>query len=474
MFSKSLVVDLDGTVLRSDILLESGIAYLKAKPHRFYRPLFWLLKGGKAHLKTRLSDETNLDVAALPYDRRVLDWLHAEKATGREIVLATASHQRYADLIADHLGIFDRTLASDANVNLSSGKKRDRLVQEFGEKGFDYAGNSRDDLAVWRSADRAIVVNPAPGVERKAKAIGNVDQTIETRPGKLQTWRKALRMHQWLKNLLIFVPALTAHQFDAATFGVGLLAFLFFGLCASSVYILNDLLDLEDDRHHSSKRHRPFASGALSLKAGLLAFPLLLCLAFGGATLLLPWRYAAVLAGYYVLTLGYSLAWKRMMMVDVVALAMLYTIRIIAGTAAFALLPTFWLLAFSMFMFLSLALVKRYAELLPARHKGESKKTRGRGYYPGDLEMLASLGAASGYLAVLVMALYIQDGATTLLYRHPRIIWLACPVLLFWISRTWLLTHRGKMNDDPVVFAAKDWCSLALGALFTFIFWLAV
>jgi 4-hydroxybenzoate polyprenyltransferase len=253
----------------------------------------------------------------------------------------------------------------------------------------------------------------------------------------------------------------------------GLIAFICFGLCASSVYVLNDLLDLEDDRHHRSKRLRPFASGQISIGAGLLAFPALLFAGLALAAWCLPLGFMIALLVYYVVTLSYSFVLKRYMAVDVVALAALYTMRIIAGVFAFESTPTFWMLAFSMFIFLSLALVKRYAELKEARDKGRVQKARGRGYYPGDLEMLASLGAASGYLSVMVLALYIQDQATTIMYRHPQIIWLACPLLLFWITRVWMLTHRGYMHDDPVVFAIKDRVSLCVGVLFAFVFWLA-
>jgi 4-hydroxybenzoate polyprenyltransferase len=237
--------------------------------------------------------------------------------------------------------------------------------------------------------------------------------------------------------------------------------------------LLNDLLDLADDRHHHSKRHRPFAAGRLSIKFGLIAFIVLLIASFFGSTLLLSWQFTEVLVAYYILTLAYSLFLKRQMAVDVIALAMLYTIRIIAGAAAFGLALTFWVLAFSMFMFLSLALVKRYAELREARRKGHTEKTRGRGYYPDDLEMISSLGAASGYLAVMVLALYIHDQATIALYTQPQVIWLACPLLLFWITRVWMLTHRGQMHDDPVVFAVRDKVSLLVGVLFGLVFWIA-
>jgi 4-hydroxybenzoate polyprenyltransferase len=280
-----------------------------------------------------------------------------------------------------------------------------------------------------------------------------------------------LRLHQWVKNALIFVPLFSAHQVtNVELLGRGILAFILFGLCASSVYLLNDLLDLEDDRHHKSKRHRPFASGQLSIKAGLIAFPLLLVIAFAGALLLLPWQFAAALGIYYILTLSYSLALKRQMAVDVIALALLYTIRVIAGVAAFQLPLTFWLLAFSTFMFLSLALAKRYGELRDALVRGRTEKARGRDYDPRDLEMISALGAAAGYQSVIVLALYVRDPHTMALYSRPELIWLACPLLLFWVTRVWMLTHRGHMHDDPVVFAVSDRVSLIVGALFCLVF----
>lgn len=474
MSSKPLVVDLDGTLIRSDILVESGFAYLKSAPHRFYEPLLWLAHGGKPTLKARLANATDLDVTILPYDEAVLEWLRAERAAGRTLVLATASHERYAQAIAAHLGLFDKTFATDDHVNLSARNKRDRLVAEYGEKGFDYAGNSHDDVIVWQAAERAYVVNPHRGVERAACKIGNVERVIASRPAPFKTWSKSLRLHQWLKNLLIFVPLLAGHLLDSPEQVLAaLLAFLTFGLCASSVYLLNDLLDLEDDRHHPVKRKRPFASGALPLVWGGAMFPMLLVAAFLMAWLFLPWRFAAVLLGYYGLTLAYSAFLKRRVMVDVVVLATLYTIRIIAGAAAVGAHLTFWLLAFSMFIFLSLALVKRYAELHATKARG-LLKTRGRGYEASDLPLISSLGSAAGYLAVLVLALYIQDAKTASLYRHPQAIWLACPLLLYWISRTWIIAHRGQMHDDPIVFAIRDRVSLAIVALCGFVFWAAI
>lgn len=470
-----LVVDLDGTLLRSDLLVESALAYVRARPLGLLAPLAWLA-AGKARLKRRLAQATALDVTTLPYDPRVLALIAGARAAGRRTVLATASDRLLAERVAAHLGVFDEVLASDGELNLSAGRKRDSLLRRYGQGGFDYAGNSGDDLPVWAAARHAYVVGAGAGVRRRAAAHGNVAAVLPapSPPQRLRAALRAMRMHQWSKNVLVFLPLLAAHvAHQPGRALAAVLAFICFSLCASSVYLLNDLLDLADDRHHPAKRLRPFASGALAPLAGLALAPLLLGAAFGLALWLLPWRFSAVLLAYYALTLGYSLHLKRVMALDAITLAGLYTLRLIAGAAAFVVPLTFWMLAFSMFIFLSLALVKRYAELREPRDRGDTTQARGRGYFPGDLEMLAALGAASGYLAVLVLALYTQDKATVALYRQPQLIWLACPLLLLWITRAWMLTHRGLMHDDPVVFALKDRTSLVVGALFALIFWAA-
>jgi len=468
-----LCVDLDGTLLNSDLLIESGLAFVRTTPLQLLKPLVWLARGGKAGLKAGLAWRVAIDVARLPFNPEVLAFIKAERAKGRQIVLVTASHARYAQQVADYLQLFDRVLATEA-FNLSSHRKADCLVAEYGEQGFDYMANAAADLAVWRRARKAYVVNASKAVEALARMQARVEMVMRKQGGLRPAWVKALRLHQWMKNSLVWVPLLAAHQIGSPELLVhGMLAFLVFGLCASSVYLLNDLLDLPDDRRHPSKRNRPFAAGRLPLADGLLVAPLLLVTAFAGAWLCLPWKFTLALGCYYLLTVAYSFVLKRAMMVDVIALGALYTLRIVGGAFACGLPLTFWLLAFSMFIFLSLALVKRYAELVEVRRQGKATKAHGRGYYPGDLEMLSSLGAASGYLAVMVLALYIQDSQTAAMYRHPQWIWLSCPLLLFWVSRTWMLTHRGLMHDDPVVFAMKDKVSLVVGALLGLIFWAA-
>ena len=310
--------------------------------------------------------------------------------------------------------------------------------------------------------------------ESAARARGNLTEVIRSRYHPLMDWLRALRLHQWLKNTLVLVPLFASHRVLSPGLLIdALIAFLLFGCCASSVYLLNDLFDLRDDRHHPTKRSRPFASGRLSPASGLGVLLALLVASFAGSLMLLPREFTVALGVYYAVTLAYSLGLKRVMMLDVVVLAGLYTLRMVAGTLAFGGELTFWMLAFSVFMFMSLALAKRYGELHDARLRSEIDNPRGRGYLTSDLEMISAMGIASGLLAVMVLAFYIQDQATMVLYSHPKIIWFACPVLLYWVGRTWMLTHRGQMHDDPVVFAITDRVSILTGLVFGLIFVLA-
>lgn len=469
-----LVVDLDGTLLRSDLLLESALVFLRDQPHRFFAPFHWLMRG-KASLKYELAQATEIDVSILPYNKAVIEFIADERGRGRRVMLATASYHHLADQIAGHLALFDEVIATDIRRNLSANAKRDVLVQMFGKHGFDYVGNSQDDLPVWAAARQGFIVNASPPIERQARKIGNIAGVLRSEKPELLDWVKAIRLHQWVKNFLIFVPLLAAHRYTEPSLVLdALFAFLSFSLCASSVYILNDLLDLRDDRHHARKRSRPFASGRLSLQSGLAMFSALLVAAYGIALWELPLAFMAGLTTYYALTLAYSLALKRIIVIDIIVLAGLYTLRVIIGGIALRIPLSFWLLAFSMFIFLSLALVKRYAELLNVVSQGSAEKVRGRGYIPVDLQLIATFGAASGYMAVLVLALYINDAHTAELYKHPEFIWFTCPVLLTWISRVWMLTHRGEMNEDPVTFAVRDPSSLVMGVILAFLFWIAI
>ena len=470
--TRTIVVDLDGTLVHSDMLVENLFLFLRHNPLRIFGLVLWL-SGGKAHFKRKLADAILPEVHRLPYNKALIGWLAQQRSAGARLVLATAADSRIAQRIADHLGIFDEVMGTQQS-NLSSHRKRAALVEIFGEKGYEYVGNSRADLAVWQSASVIHVANPERGVLAAARRLGEAGMVFDARSGYLRTLLKALRVHQWAKNTLIFVPLLASHRiFELPLLWNGLLAFVAFGACASSVYLLNDLLDLPDDRQHPTKRNRPLAAGTLPILHALFLIPGLLAAAFALALWQLPWQFAAVLAAYYLLTLAYSLWLKRVVMLDVVTLAMLYTVRVIAGAAAMALTTTFWILAFCMFIFLSLAFVKRYTELHDARQNDKKDKSAGRGYYPADFELLASLGSASGYLSVLVLALYINEAASATLYRSPEWMWAACPLLIFWLSRVWLVAHRGQMHDDPIVFTLRDSVSRWTGLIFLAIFALA-
>ena len=473
-FSTPLVVDLDGTLIKNDLLFETANNFIIRHPFQTARLIGWLASG-KSVLKARLAESCDIDPNSLLYNEVLIAWLREQKEQGRRLVLATASHRRLADAVARHLGLFDEVLATEGEINLKSLHKRDRLVNRYGERGFDYVGNDAADLAVWQSADRAYLVSAPRALVAKVRAQGLTVRVFDDcRPSGFISFIKALRLHQSMKNVLILVPLFAAHRYgDEASLIQALVAFAVFVLTASSVYLLNDLIDVADDRHHPRKRRRPFAAGNLSLMHGWLAWPALLIPAFFTAWLFLPPAFLASLGVYFVLTLAYSLYLKQLAIVDVLTLACLYTLRIIAGATAIAVQLSFWLLTFSMFVFLSLALIKRFSELKAARGQGESGQILGRGYFPDDLEMISSLGAGAGYIAVLVLVLYIQDSHTADLYQNPHLIWLACPLLLYWISRIWLITHRGEMHDDPIVFALKDRSSWIVGICFIAIFWLA-
>jgi 4-hydroxybenzoate polyprenyltransferase/phosphoserine phosphatase len=463
-----LVVDLDGTLVRTDVLFEMANQFIARNPFRIANLLAWLL-GGRATLKSRLAQATDLDVSRLPYNIELITWLREEHSRGRVLALATASPRSIAERIAAHLKIFSFVFATDDRTNLKADSKRDVLVSKFGERGFDYVGNERADIPIWRSSRRSIVVERS-GCQLSriiSEEIGNLGAVFRG-PSKAtlaSLWR-SLRPHQWTKNVLLLVPLITAHKYAFADSLVqAILAFIAFGVTASAVYVLNDLTDVSDDRLHERKRSRPFASGDLSLVAGWFVWPALLAVAVAMAALLFPIGFLGTLVLYVALTTAYSLRLKQSAIVDILTLAGLYTLRVIAGAAAISVPVSFWLLSFSMFFFLSLACIKRFSELKLALGSGAVERVPGRGYYPTDLPIMAVFGVGAGYIAVLVLALYIQDSHAGEMYRYPEAFWLLCPLILYWISRTWLFAYRGWMHEDPVVFAIKDRISWYVGVL---------
>ena len=459
----ALVVDLDHTLIRTNVLIESILALIRSDPVALLMLPLWLLRG-RAYLKAQIAARVNLDVVTLPYRASVLGLIADARRDGRPVVLATATHATPARRIADHLGLFDAVLATSDDRNLKGTSKAQAIQQHLGRLPFDYIGDSKADQPIWQVARQPITVgsrprlNSHPGGWTAPVSVGSADRPT------LRTVVRMLRVHQWLKNILVFVPLLAAHQYAslddllAAT-----TAFFAFSLCASSVYVLNDLLDLEADRRHERKRHRPFAAGDIPLTHGFVAIPLLLAVS-GALSLALPNRFLLVVGFYYACTVVYSMWAKRRVVVDVIVLAGLYTLRLFAGAAATGIEPSFWLLALSEFIFFSLAMVKRYGELLRVMQSG-ADTVIGRGYRLSDMPVLLAMGSASACCAVMVMALYVNSPDVLRHYSHPQALWMICPLLLFWLTRLWLKATRAEVSDDPMVFAATDLASLGIGAL---------
>lgn len=458
-----LVVDLDGTLVATDTLWESVVLAVRNAPLACPGLALSLLSG-KAGFKAALAGRVLPDASTLPYREPVLAYIRSARASGRAVYLVTAADQRIADRVAEHLGVFDEAIGTHEGRNLKAENKAALLVERFGEKRFEYVGDSAADLGVWPKAGKGALVSAKPAVESAAKAaLPDIEVLVPRAKSKLKPFVKALRPHQWAKNALLFLPAILAHQYgNPAVMLQVALAFACFSLCASSVYVVNDLLDLEQDRLHRSKKKRPFASGALGIPVGLAMGLGTFAAGVGAALALLPLKFVFVLLGYVAITSAYSVYLKRKMIVDVVTLASLFTYRVIAGGVAGGVELSFWLLAFSMFFFTGLAFAKRYSELRVLK-SANRESTPGRGYQVQDLDIIATTGPACGLLAVLVFALYINSSEVLAIYAEPRMLWLICPLLLYWVTRVWFLAAREQLDDDPVVFALKDRLSYGVG-----------
>ena len=476
-----LCVDLDGTLVKSDTLLDTVIVLARQRPASLLFFPKWLSQG-KAAFKRSVSTLASIDVVHLPYNQPLLEYLRQEHAEGREIYLATGADTLLAERVAAHLNIFTGVLASDGSTNLTGHNKLAAFQQRF-PNGFSYIGNARPDVPLLTHCIHPMVANPHGTLSSRMRSAGIVPvRAFEDRSSPFKAWIRAIRLHQWAKNVLIFLPVLLAHVRTLGPMVAALMAFVSFGLAASATYIVNDLLDLEADRHHPRKRRRPFAAGDLSPIAGVatillffvgsLVLALLLPRTLFAVSPNFPWNgqggFLAWLIIYVITTTAYSLRLKRMVLVDVIVLSGLYTIRIIAGSAASGVMISPWLAAFSIFFFLSLAFVKRFSELESMRVRSQSTGVtaiKGRGYRVSDLEQLRSFGTACGYASVLVFLLYIGNMEAATLYHHSKRLWLLVPVLLLWISQLWLLASRGELHEDPVVYAITDKRSLAMGAI---------
>lgn len=458
--SIALVADLDGTLCRTDTLHEAALALVSSSPLTLFQLPFWLIEG-RASLKVRLADHSIIEPDELPMNEAVLEMLRAARAEGRRTALVSAADHRQVTAVAAATDVFDEAYGSAEGKNLKGPAKAAFLSEHFGPGKFDYIGDSKSDLPVWAAANRAITVQAGSGLRASADAINAQTLHLDPPDGKNRAMLKALRPHQWSKNTLLFLPVLAAH--DLTRLMPVLLGFFAFCLTASAVYVINDLVDLASDRAHPRKRKRPFAAGDLNaitgilMAGGLLLGALILGLSTGN-----PF-FIAVLLSYLIATFAYSLWLKRKLIVDVLMLAALYTIRIIAGATAASVVLSPWLLGFSMFLFLGLAAVKRQAELTDQMKTG--RQSAGRAYEIDDLPVLRGIALASGNAAVLVLALYISSDNVQMLYGQPEALWLVCPLLLYWMLRMVMKTHRGEMTDDPIVYAATDRVSIAVIAV---------
>lgn len=460
---RPLCVDLDGTLVKSDTLVDSLLALFRADAAMVFKLPGRILRG-KAAFKAWVTESVCLDAAHLPYNGKLLQYLREEVGRGRAIYLATGADVRLARRVADHLGIFTDVLGSDGATNLTGSNKLDILRTRLNSAAFDYIGNDTPDLPLLAQATEAMVANPSLRLRMRLRARGirPADAFVESEPAFKSVWR-AVRPHQWAKNLLIFVPLLCSHALSAGKLLTALAAFCCLSLTASSAYIVNDLLDLEADRRHPRKRLRPFAAGDLSAFAGIVIAAMFLAVGLAGAYLL-PGRFFAWLLIYLATTLAYSLYLKRIALVDVLALSGLYILRLLAGGAVTQTPISHWLAGFSMFMFLSLAIAKRFAELENLRASNAVPRN-GRGYLVGDVDQLRSFGTASAYAAVVVFAIYISGPDVVKLYHQPRLLWLTVPLMILWLNRVWLLASRGEMDEDPVAFALTDSMSLVIGVV---------
>lgn len=460
--ARPLCVDLDGTLVKSDTLVDSLLVLARAHPLLLLK-LPGRLLHGRAAFKAFVTSTVSLDIAHLPYNRQLLQLLEEEHGRGRAIYLTTGANLALAQRVADHLNLFAGVLGSDASLNLTAGRKLECVRSRLGES-FDYIGNDTPDLPLLVEASTTIVANPTLRLRFKLRARRiNPSRAIEERSSALNALIKAMRPHQWMKNVLLVLPLLLAHVLRFDKLLIALAAFCCFSLTASSAYIVNDLLDLEADRRHPRKRLRPFAAGDLPALVGLLLAAIFLAVAFAGAVLFLPTAFVAWLLVYLVTTLAYSCYLKRIALVDVLILSGLYTLRLLAGGAATQTPISHWLDGFSIFLFFSLAIVKRFAELENLRASGAQPRN-GRGYLLTDLDQLRSFGTASAFAAVMVFAIYISGQDVTVLYHRPQMLWLMVPLMILWLCRVWLLASRGELNEDPVIFAMTDRMNLLIGA----------
>lgn len=462
-------MDLDGTLIKADLLEEAIFLYLKSKPWGVFQLASSLAKS-RVELKHFLVNNVDLKVELLPYNKKVLDRIAAAKAAGFQIVLASASPIGFVKAIADHLGVFDRVIATE-DSNLKGFEKFSRLKGLYPNSEIQYLGDSNSDIPVWKGLGKAYVVN-ASRITKKRLIFSQIPFEIvdDSRKLNLKIIRRTFRYHQWAKNFLIFLPLLLSHTTDAELWKVAILAFVSFSLAASAIYVINDLFDLEADRRHRKKKERPLASGALGISQGITLFGVAFVLSLVLAILINP-GFLLCLLVYFVANLAYTLRFKQVHSLDIIMLAGMYTIRIMAGSETSGIEVSQWLLGFSTFLFFGLAALKRFVEvsaLLP------NQKAAGRGYFAEDKSVLAALGGGSSLMACLVLALYFNSPAVGELYTKPDLLWLILPIHMYWVSSIWILASRGKIDDDPVLHTIKSRTTYVLAAIVGAVVYFAV
>lgn len=457
-----LFVDVDGTLTRADISLESFVRVARSSVAAFLSLLLWLL-GGRALAKTMAARRGAIDAARLPYRQEVLDLIAQAKSEGRPVILASASHWRHIRRIAQHLDLSDPIIATRGRANLKGSAKLAAIRERVGpDAPFDYVGDCKADICLWQEARQGWSVGHVP-------AGSAVERLGAPRRRFAHVLAKAMRPHQWAKNALVIVPAFTSGEFTKPGIVLtALAAALLMSLIASSIYLLNDLLDIDSDRAHRTKRKRPIAHGDLSIPAAMGLAMLLSGVGLIGGWLLGGPQLTFWLFAYMAITTAYSFRLKAVMVGDAIVLASLYTIRIWIGAIAIGVSLSFWLLLFSVFLFLSLAYLKRYVEMRDTIEP--DRLLSGRGYVGGDLDVVMMSGVSAGMVAILVLALFAHDPATAAHYALPEMLWLLCLPLIYWLNRIWMMARRGQVEGDPVAFAIKDMRSILVGAAMACIF----
>lgn len=451
-----LFVDVDGTLTRADISLESFTHIARSGFLNLVLVIVWLFRG-RAFAKAMAARRSPIDPTKLPYRQELLDLIAEARSSGRPVILASASHWRNITRIARHLGLAAPVLATRGRSNLKGAAKLAAIRDHVGPDGrFDYAGDSRADICLWEASRQGFSIGHVP-------AGSHVERLGSPRRGFFRSLLKAMRPHQWAKNALVLVPALTSGLIARPeTLMTALAAALLMSLIASSIYLFNDLLDIESDRAHRTKWKRPLAHGDISIPAALASSFLLAAIGLGGGWLLGGPQLTVWLLAYMALTTAYSLRLKAIMVGDAIVLASLYTIRIWIGGVAVGVAISFWLLLFSVFLFLSLAYLKRYVEMRDATEP--ARLLNGRGYVGGDLDVVMMSGISAGMVSVLVLALFAHDPETMARYAAPELLWMLCIPLIYWLNRIWMMARRGEVEGDPVAFAIKDRRSILIGA----------